>query len=560
MPQEIERKFLVKVTPENLNNFPRQEIRQGYVSIDNNGTEVRIRKMGSRYFQTVKAGTGKIRPEIEVEITREQFDILWPTTEDKRVEKTRYRIPYTNNLTLELDVFKGRLEGFVCVEVEFPSIVASNLFITPEWFGEEITDDHRYKNQSLALYGLPEEIYVRQEDKNEYHNIPTFPLAEGLAWLIGIIPDELARFSEPLIIKIAGGSASGKTTAVSAKLRNFVGSDSVVISMDDYYRGQTWMEREAEKGNILNLDQPEALNMDLFRFHLIQLKSGKPIQKPVYDFVKGEAIETEEILPKRIIIIEGLFALHDSLKDIGNISVFVDRDTHARVLRRLIRDPKRTGQKPSEILRQIAEIVLPMHDKYVEGSKKNADVIIQNDYLAEIESKKSGSHEVQLKFPVWIDAEYIEEIGADRLGTIFQSDTYYSPPDRDLIKTGEIMRIRHEGSRRILTYKGTKVESEFRERPKLEFEIDEKMERQFLRIYGNKVKIIKKERTLYQLDGVTFSLDVVSKISGYEITDLGSFIEIRLTDKLSERHLLDGVLEKLGLKIEQGIKDSYFEM
>lgn len=169
-------------------------------------------------------------------------------------------------------------------------------------------------------------------------------------------------------------------------------------------------------------------------------------------------------------------------------------------------------------------------------------------------------HEIQLKFQATLDAETLRKIGAERLGAVIQVDTYYNPQDRNLMETGEILRIREEGGHRILTYKGPKIEGKFRERPKFEFEIDGETEKKFLSIYGESAKVIKKERILYQLDDVVFSLDSVSRIEGGTTTELGKFVEIRSTSKDVNRAKLDEVLSKLGFDAEHGIKESYFEM
>lgn len=155
-PKEIERKFLVKSLPENLEQYSSKEITQGYIAVSEDGTEIRLRKKGDKHFQTVKSGGGKVRTEVEIEITKEQFDSLWGTTEGKRIEKIRYVIPH-EGAKIELDVYHGKLEGLTTVEVEFDSVEASDGFDPPEWFGREVTEDRKYKNQSLAIYGIPAE-------------------------------------------------------------------------------------------------------------------------------------------------------------------------------------------------------------------------------------------------------------------------------------------------------------------------------------------------------------------------------------------------------------------
>jgi predicted adenylyl cyclase CyaB len=558
-PKEIERKFLVKSLPENLNQYPRQEISQGYVSVSKDGVEVRLRKEGDKYFQTIKSGGGKIRIETEIEISEEQFNSLWQTTEGKRLEKVRYEIPHGGQI-IEADVYRGSLEGLVSAEIEFASPEASDQFVPPEWFGKDVTGDKRYKNQSLALRGLPKEAAPKKEREKEKLDIPEYGLEEGVAQLVSMAREKVSQRKGPIIIEVAGGSASGKTSAVAAKLKEIFGEEAMIVAMDDYYRGKTFMETEAQKGNVLNWDQPEALNLPLLREHLSELKTGRSIQKPIYSFKTGEPTGTEELQPCRVIIVEGLFALDEVMKDEGDVKVFVEIGTHGRILRRLLRDIERTGQKPADILGFFAEVVEPMHEKYVASTKRNADIIVINEYSPKVEAERSGLHEVQLKFPATLDVETLRKIGAERLGAVTQVDTYYNPRDRNLVETGEILRIREEGDHKILTYKGPKIESKFRERPKFEFEIDTETERKFLSMYGDSVKVIKKERVLYQLDGIVFSVDSVFKIENDVTIDLGNFIEIRSASKGGEKPKLDEALAKLGLDVNQGIKESYFEM
>jgi CYTH domain-containing protein len=151
---EIERKFLVLEVPVNIESYPFEEISQGYLSVSDDGIEVRLRKMGQAYFLTVKSGKGIKRQEIETELNKEQFDILWPKTEGKRVEKRRVNIS-TENVIIELDIYHGNLESLKTAEVEFKAQEEADAFKPLSWFGKEITLDERYKNKNLALNGLP---------------------------------------------------------------------------------------------------------------------------------------------------------------------------------------------------------------------------------------------------------------------------------------------------------------------------------------------------------------------------------------------------------------------
>jgi CYTH domain-containing protein len=150
MPLEIERKFLVRSLPAGFDELPRDEIRQGYAE-----DGLRFRQKGACFFETRKFGTGMVAEELEREITREEFEHRWPSTEGRRLEKTRTRVPLSGGLEAEIDIFKGDLSGLRYVEVEFPDVESAHAFSPPDWFGREVTDDLRYKNSSLVRFGLP---------------------------------------------------------------------------------------------------------------------------------------------------------------------------------------------------------------------------------------------------------------------------------------------------------------------------------------------------------------------------------------------------------------------
>ena len=152
---EIERKFLVKRLPDDLDARRSDHIDQGYLAITQDGVEVRLRNYGGQAFLTIKSGAGAVRLEEEIEIEERRFRSLWPLTEGRRIEKRRYLVPAEDGLTIELDVYGGALTGLVTAEVEFESAAAAAAFTPPAWLGREITDELAYKNQQLALDGLP---------------------------------------------------------------------------------------------------------------------------------------------------------------------------------------------------------------------------------------------------------------------------------------------------------------------------------------------------------------------------------------------------------------------
>lgn len=158
---EIERKFLVKSLP-NLNNYQKYDISQGYISIE---PVVRLRKQDSSYYLTKKSKGSLIREEIEVEISQEVYDILLSLIQTRIIEKTRYKIPLENGLIAELDIYHNDLASLYTVEVEFKTMEEAQSFIPPNWFGEDITEDNRFKNNNLAtkdLSFLQEEPIVRK--------------------------------------------------------------------------------------------------------------------------------------------------------------------------------------------------------------------------------------------------------------------------------------------------------------------------------------------------------------------------------------------------------------
>ncbi len=154
MSDEIERKFLVPALPESAIAGRAKRIEQGYVAIGER-TEVRLRRAGGRMTLTAKRGHGETRAEHEVALYKEQFEALWPLTAGRRLVKTRRLVALGGDgLEAEVDVYEGALAGLATVEVEFASAEQSHSFQPPGWFGEELTGDPAYANQSLAAHGL----------------------------------------------------------------------------------------------------------------------------------------------------------------------------------------------------------------------------------------------------------------------------------------------------------------------------------------------------------------------------------------------------------------------
>jgi len=178
-----------------------------------------------------------------------------------------------------------------------------------------------------------------------------------------------------IVIGIAGGTGSGKTT-ITQKLREHFGDDVAVIYHDNYYKAHH--DLSYEERSRLNYDHPNAFDTDRLVEDLKKLRAGQSIECPVYDYtIHDRSRETLVIHPARVIIVEGILIFHEpALRDLMDIKLFVDTDADVRILRRIRRDVKERGRSLDSVIDQYLTTVKPMHEAFVEPSKKFADVII----------------------------------------------------------------------------------------------------------------------------------------------------------------------------------------
>ena len=179
----------------------------------------------------------------------------------------------------------------------------------------------------------------------------------------------------PILIGIAGGTGSGKTTLTKQIARRF-GEHVTVIRHDNYYRSHS--DLTYEQRAALNFDCPEAFETELLIEHLKQLRKGIAIDSPLYDYtIHNRSTQTEHILPTKVIIVEGILIFADvTLCELMDIKLFVDTDADVRILRRIRRDVRDRGRSLDSVIQQYLQTVKPMHEQYVEPSRKNADLII----------------------------------------------------------------------------------------------------------------------------------------------------------------------------------------
>lgn len=181
-----------------------------------------------------------------------------------------------------------------------------------------------------------------------------------------------------LVIGIAGGTGSGKTTVVNNILRDLNAESVIVISQDNYYKDHE--ELSFEERSKINFDHPRSIDFDLLKEHVALLKQGVSIEQPVYSFIthsrKEETILTH---PQTVIIVEGILVLTDAeLRELFDVKIFVHADSDERLIRRLRRDIQERGRDLDEVLTRYQKTLKPMHQQFIEPSKNYADIIIPN--------------------------------------------------------------------------------------------------------------------------------------------------------------------------------------
>jgi uridine kinase len=182
--------------------------------------------------------------------------------------------------------------------------------------------------------------------------------------------------SRPYFVGIAGGTGSGKTTVATKLLQALPGNGAVIIDHDAYYKDRSGMPKEER--DLLNFDHPDALDNDLLVRHLDDLREGRSVEMPLYDFVThSRRSETKRLLPVPIVIVEGILIFVDAeMRNRFDLKIFVDTDPDIRVFRRVRRDMQSRGRTFEQVDEQYHRTVRPMHLEFVEPSKRWADILI----------------------------------------------------------------------------------------------------------------------------------------------------------------------------------------
>lgn len=182
-----------------------------------------------------------------------------------------------------------------------------------------------------------------------------------------------------LIIGIAGGTGSGKTTVVHQIMNELPHTEVGIIAQDSYYKAST--NQSYEERSKTNFDHPRAIDFDLLVTHLKELKEGKTINQPVYSFATHNRTDDTIVThPRKVMIVEGILILsHPELRDLFDIKIFVHADSDERLIRRLKRDIAERGRDMEEVLNRYQTTLKPMHQQFIESTKSFADIIIPND-------------------------------------------------------------------------------------------------------------------------------------------------------------------------------------
>ncbi len=184
------------------------------------------------------------------------------------------------------------------------------------------------------------------------------------------------QHTKPLVIGLAGGTGSGKTTVAEAIVDAAGAGNVTILPQDAYYLAQANIPPAARA--MINYDEPTAFDNDLLVEHVDALVQGRPVERPVYDFERDDrSLETVTLLPTPVLVVEGILVLHEpTLRERFTLKVFVDAPPDERFIRRLERDVRERGRRAESVIAQYRRTVKPMHDLFVEPTKQHADLIV----------------------------------------------------------------------------------------------------------------------------------------------------------------------------------------
>lgn len=367
--RETERKYLLRQSdftqlPEGLLMAPAKNIDQYYINHHSEPYELRLRRTGGpdgfTYVATVKKGNPPDRLEVETPINPDTFDFWIPNRYSELISKQRK--------TLEFAAGHWALDSFVQLKL---SILEAEGEVPLPSFGRDVTDDTRFTNYQLAQ--MNDAIGGHMPDSWITDRKPTD--VQEVSARIEYLRQRMPR---PLVIGIAGDTASGKTY-LARRLARTYGDKAVIISQDDYYRGVTKLREMFGADYQINFDEPIAIDSHLLAQHLSDLQGEKPVQRPTYSMETSDptgAYTTIDPADTPVIIVEGIHALDPVLAGWYDYAIFVNAPLATRIGRRLERDLEEGRSfSPEDNLRYLMEVAEPTYRPYAKTQQTRADLI-----------------------------------------------------------------------------------------------------------------------------------------------------------------------------------------
>lgn len=375
--------------------------------------------------------------------------------------------------------------------------------------------------------------------------------------------ERLASERERIVVLLAGGSCSGKTTAAEELVDRF-GDDLLLVSTDSYYRGRSWMHEHLPKGHGDNFDHPGAVDLERLAADVVDLREGRAVEMPRYRFDTAERAEPTTAAPRRIIVVEGLHALSEPLRAIGpDYGAFFDASRHGKFIRRLRREiggaQRDTGERVEEIIARIAHMVEPMYDRHVAPTRERADLVILNDYAPEESLGLSQRHQVKYRCPDGFELPP----GCQDGPAVTQIDHYFFSPGTP--GDGEVIRMREacseHGRTTTLTYRTPAHARLGFQQHELSADVTEDVSGSLERLYGSRLLVIKRraEFVMPLLGGRAVRIDTVDVGANGRRTGLGTFAEYSARQPITVTHhrRLEQVL---GRDRGDAVGRSYFQL
>lgn len=367
--EEHERKYLLhdsdyRRIPDALLMAPAKRVEQYYLNRGHEPYELRLRRTthGDQqvHVATVKKGDPPLRLEMETPVSAETYQLWQEAALTEVITKQRR--------TLEMTAGHWALDSFT--DLKMSLLEAEGTVPLPD-FGRDVTDDTRFTNYELAqlndvTQGVMPDSFKRPEQATE------------LTQIRALIEHRRQKVNRPVVVGIAGDTASGKTT-VAKQIAKPYGNRAVIISQDDYYHGVTKLREMYGKDFEVNFDDPISINSALLAAHIQKLKQGDVVQRPTYSMATSDPTgEVAVINPTEtpILIVEGIHALDPELTESYDLSLFVNAPLATRVGRRLERDlAEGRSFKPEDNLRYLMEVAEPTYRPYGLTQKAAAEII-----------------------------------------------------------------------------------------------------------------------------------------------------------------------------------------